>query len=215
MSVRVNLLPKEIEAAGRARTVTRMSALGVLALAVVLGGLSVVQAGDRAQAERDRDDARARVEQAEARVAALAEYRELNNRYLARRELLASAMADEISWARILNDLSLAFPADASLVTLTAQAEAPEPPRPGEIDPGFRVGQIVASGYSLERYAPGVESVLLDFEGAQGFFNSYLQTAAATKLGDAEVTNFNGTIDLDDNAYTGRYAEGLPPEVTQ
>lgn len=215
MSVRVNLLPKEIEAAGRARHVGRLSVLGVVAVVLVLGGVSFVQMGDRAQAEQDRDAAQTRVAQAEARVAALAEYRELQNRYLARRELLSTAMAEEVSWARILNDLSLAFPADASLVTLNAQAESPEPPSAGEIDPGARVGRIVASGYSLERYAPGVESVLLDFEGAQGFFNSYLQTAAANTIGEADVTNFSGTIDLDDNAYTGRYAEGLPPEVTE
>jgi hypothetical protein len=213
MSVRVNLLPRELAAVSRARAVTRLSVLGVALVAVLLGSLTLLQLQQVAEAERERDAAQARVTQAEQRLAALAEYRELKDRYEARKQLLAAAMADEISWARILNDLSLAFPSDSSLTTLTASADA-STPAAGEIDPGSRVGRIVANGYSLDRYAPGVESVLIDFDGARGFFNSYLQTAAATRIGDNQVTNFSGTIDLDDDAYTRRYAEGLPPEVT-
>lgn len=215
MSARVNLLPREIAADTRVRTVARMSTLGVVVVVAVLGGLYLLQLQQVADAEREREDAQQRITQAEQRLAALDEFRVLKERYDARQALLAHAMADEISWARILNDLSLAFPSDASLVTLDAEAQQPDEPADGEVVFGDRVGQISASGYSLERYAPGVESVLMDFDGARGFFNSYLQTATATELGGNEVTNFNGTVDLDADAYTQRYVDGLPPEVAE
>lgn len=215
MSVRVNLLPREAKAVSRGRTVTRLSVLGVLVVVAALSGLYALQWQATAQAEAERDDARGRVAQAQRELTELAEFRELRDRYEAREELLAAAMAGEVAWARILNDLSLAFPSDASLVSLAGSAEDPGEPAEGEIFPGARVGQITATGYSLERYAPGVQSVLIDFEGARGFFNTYLQTATANERGSAEVTDFNGTIDLDEDAYTGRYVDGLPPEVTE
>lgn len=213
MSVKVNLLPRELEEIERGKRVTRLTIVGVLAFVAVLGGVYAFQYSEVRAAEDERDRAAAEVAQLEAELESLAEFRELKDRYDARRELLSVAMAPEISWARILNDFSLAFPSDASMLTLTGQAEEPEEPGPGELDPGARIGQVVTTGYSIERLAPGVETVLVDFDGATGFFNTYLQTAAAADIGETEVTNFNGTIDLDEDAYTHRYDDGLPPEV--
>ena len=215
MSVKVNLLPRELEEIERGKRVTRLTIVGVLAFVVLLGGAYAYQYSEVRAAEADRDEASAEVAQLQTELESLAEFRELKDRYDARKDLLSTAMAPEISWARILNDFSLAFPSDASMLTLTAQAEEPEEPEPGEVDPGFRIGQVVTTGYSIERFAPGVETVLVDFEGATGFFNSYLQTAASADIGDTEVTNFNGTIDLNEDAYTNRYEDGLPPEVEQ
>ncbi len=214
MSVRVNLLPRELEEVVQARRVNRISGLGFALVVVVLSAVSVLQWQQVQQAEEDRDFAQDRVHAAQRELAALEEYRELRDHHAARQELLASAMEREISWARILNDLSLSFPSDASLLSMTADAQEEEAGE-GEIDPGSRVGQINTTGYSLERLAPGIEAVLVDFDGARGFFNSYLQTAASSEISDTEVTNFNGTIDLDEEAYTHRYADGLPPEVAE
>lgn len=215
MSVRVNLLPRELDAVVRARRIARLSALGVVLVAAVLGGLYAMQVAAVNEAERERAEVETRIAQARQELAALGEFRELKDRHDARSELLSVAMAEEISWARILNDLSLAFPSDASLLTLTGAAEEPVELAEGEVDTGPRIGRITTTGYSLEEYAPGVESLLLDFDTARGFFNSYLQTATTAEIGESEVTNFNGTIDLDEDAYTGRYANGLPPEVAQ
>lgn len=213
MSARVNLLPRELEQRSRARRSLRMSVFVVLVALAIMGGLYAYQAGEVRQAEEERDRAADEVARLEAELASLEEFRVLLDRHTARSELLASAMEREISWARVLNDLALAFPGDASLLTLAADAEDPDEPAPGEIATGDRVGQITASGYSVEEYAPGVQTVLIDFEGARGFFNTYLQTAGVTEIGGTEVTNFNGTIDLDDDVYTERYADGLPPEA--
>ena len=214
-TVKVNLLPREHAEETRARRVSRLSytALGVVVLA--LGGVYANEWNNVRVAEQDRDDAEAEVARLEAELAELEEYRQIAEMLEAREATLAAAMSDEIAWARILNDLSLAFPSDASLESLSATATEPPELAEGDLDPGDPVGEVTVTGYSIERYAPGVESVLIDFEGARGFFNSFLQTASAEDRADSEITNFNGTINLDDDALTDRYVDGLPAEVDQ
>ena len=213
MSARVNLLPRELEQRSRARRSIRLSILVVLLALAIMGGLYAYQANEVRQAEDERDRAAEDVARLEAEHGELEEFRELLDRHTTRGELLASAMEREISWARVLNDLALAFPGDASLLSLAVNVEEPTEPVPGEIAAGVRVGQISTSGYSVDELAPGVQTVLIDFEGARGFFNTYLSTAGVADIGETEVTNFDGTIDLDDDVYTERYADGLPPEA--
>lgn len=215
MSARVNLLPPELATKRRARMITRLTFVGVAAWLAVLGSLFVTKTAQVEDARVERDAAQAQVQVLENEVAALDEYRVIAARLDARNALLASSMSDEVSWARILNDLSLAFPADASLTSLTAALTPPVEALAGEITPQAAVGDLAFNGYSVEELAPGVEGVLIDFEKARGFVNTYLTTASQQEKADTEVTDFNGMVRLDETARTGRYAEGLPTEVSQ
>lgn len=220
MSVRVNLLPREIFERARARRVTQSTIGAVVLFVGVLGILYMLKLADVRSAEQARDDARVEVALLQDELAELDEYRVLAEQLETRNTLLASSMETEISFSRVLNDLSLAFPSNASLQTLTMEAtdaegaEATQPPEDGAIDFGEAVAKTTFTGYSVERFAPGVETVLLDFDRTRAFFNAFLTTAAQDELGSTEVTNFNGSVTLDRDAYTGRYRDGLPPEAT-
>lgn len=217
MSVRVNLLPKEIEERAKARRVTSWAIGAVAAYAALLGLLYIAKLGDLNAARSDRDDAQATVATLQAELASLQEFAELDAQFTARNELLSAAMATEISWARVLNDLSLTFPPSSSLLSLTAAAEgagATGADGTAPADPNSdAVGSVTFEGYSVERFAPGVERVLLKFDEVETFYNSYLSAAQETPRGETDVTGFSGTMQLNDEAYTGRYADGLPPEV--
>jgi len=145
----------------------------------------------------------------------------LNDELIARNALLAAAMDTEVSFARTLNDLALSFPATASLRTLQLQLEQAGPAgavapgaEPGAVNLGDAIGTLTFEGYSVERYAPGVESVLLEFGGARSFFNAYLTGAGREEIDETPVVNFSGTVQLDEQAYTQRYENGLPEEPT-
>lgn len=219
--VRVNLLPPEIGQRQRERRAIVVTALVVLGYVAVLGLLYVLKLGAVDAAREERDVAQAEVGQLQGEVARLAPFAELDRRLTARNGLLASAMGSQISWARQLNDLSLAFPASASLLTLdgvmagTAEPAAAATAGGGGVDLGDGVAKLTFSGYSVERYAPGVERVLVKLGDVPSYFNSYLSQAAESERGDTEVTTFDGAVQLDEDAYTGRYADGLPPEVEQ
>lgn len=186
----------------------------------VLGLVYVLKLAEVRSAEQTRDDAQVELVRLEGELAQLSEYRVLADQLEVRNTLLSTSMETEISFARVLNDLSLAFPANASLLTLTMEAagadgsDVSQPPEDGAINFGESVATTTFTGYSVEGVAPGVETVLLDFDRTRAFFNAFLTTAAQDDIGGTEVTNFNGSVTLDRDAYTGRYRNGLPPEAT-
>ncbi len=218
--VKVNLLPPEIAERQRAKRITRLSLALVAVWIFVLGGVYMLKLSDVAAAAEALDKAQAEVVTLESELATLEPFRQLAEQLDTHNTLLASAMEKEISWARVLNDLSLAFPANASLTSLTASvlAEAEGEAATtttvgGAPDFGAEVAELGFTGYSVERYAPGVESVLVDFAQARGFFHSHLAAANEAEIGETEVTDFNGSVELNRRAYTNRYVDGLPQEV--
>jgi hypothetical protein len=212
MSVRVNLLPRELEERKAARRVTRLSALSVVLVVAILGLLYVMKLNELAEAEEAREVVRAEVAQLEARVAELEQYARLADELEARNALLVEAMRDEVSFARVLNDLSLAFPSSSSLVSLNANLQEPTAPA-GAGEPSLV--NLDINGYSVERYAPGVETVLVEFDKVPIFFHSFVSTAGLEEIGDTDVTSFTGSVQLNEGSRTGRYDNGLPEGVPQ
>ena len=217
MSARVNLLPREIEERARARKTTAWTIGAVAAYAALLVLVYVAKLGDLNAARDDRDNAEATVASLEAQLASLQEFADLDRQLTARNNLLSASMATEISWARVMNDLSLTFPPSSSMLQMTGEAAGADetgasgtPPANPNSD---SVATVTFSGYSVERFAPGVERVLIKFDEVDTFFNPYLSEALEVPRGDTEVTTFAGTMQLTDEAYTDRYADGLPPEV--
>lgn len=218
MSASVNLLPPEIEVRRRTRRLAVLTAGGVGIYVAALGLLYALKLGDVRQAEQARDQAGQQVAALQADLAQLQQFQTLNDELIARNSLLAGAMDTEVSFARTLNDLALSFPATASLRTLQLQLQQTGPvgaapaAEPGAVNLGDAIGTLTFEGYSIERYAPGVESVLLELGGVRSFFNSYLSGAGRESIEETPVVNFSGTVQLDAQAYTQRYENGLPEE---
>lgn len=210
----VNLLPPEVALRKAARRTTRLTVAAVLLVVALLGGLYTMRLGEITAAELARDDVQAEVARLQAEVNSLAEYRQLSDSHQARDTLLATTMAEEISFARVLNDLSLGFPAESSLRSLKLTVQRPEAAE-GGISFGDAVAQLSFDGYSTHEYDPGVKSVLIEMDKMHAFFSSFLGAAAQEEIGDTEVIGFQGTVQLDEDAFTRRYADGLPEEVAK
>ncbi len=182
--------------------------------AFVLGGAYLYQHDQVLQAEGARDDAAVQVTTLEGRLAELAPYQDLADRLDARDATLAAAMAEEVSFAATLNDLAEALPDSASLESLSVDLADSGEPGEGDIHFGRSVADLSFSGYSVDRYTPGVEGVLVDLEGVDPMFDVYLSVASEDDPDGAEpTTSFNARSSLDDDARTHRYADGLPVEV--
>ena len=225
----VNLLPADVLIERRQR---RVASIAVGVLIAYLGALGLIyglKVGAVNDARAARDQTEREVALVRAEVESLREYQRLIDTLDNRETLLASAMEGQLSWARILGDLALSFDPDASLLTVVGASTAPEADvaaatgtttptgsavsevEAGGIDVGDPVAQIQFTGYSIEELT-GVQDVLNRFDDADGFFDSYLTTAAEEARGDSEVTNFVGRVWLDNYAYTHRYDDGLPEE---
>lgn len=210
--VRVNLLPPELAQHAQQRRVAVYAGAGAAVWIAVLAGLYGLQATEVAEREQARANEQAQVSVLQAEVAALAPYGELAAAVEHKNSQLSIAMADEISWARVMNEVSLAFPADASLQTFAASVQDVASAEPGQVSVGEPVAAAQFTGYSVDRFAPGVEALLLDMEDVRSFYNLHLNTAADAEVATTPVTNFTGSSLMDEQAHTGRYASGLPAE---
>jgi len=224
-TAQVNLLPSSVLVERQQRRVALYS-LGILAAFLVgLAAVYALQASQVNDARADRDRVEREVVVLRAEVESLAKYQELLDTVDNRETLLTAAMENEVSWARVLGDLALQFDRQASLIGVNAASTEPDAANPqatttpdvdaGVFDLGEPVAQIEFTGYSIDRFAPGVEDVLKKFDDAVGFNGAYLSTAGEEERGTEEVINFVGEVQIDDRAFTHRYDDGLPEESLQ
>lgn len=211
MSVKVNLLPQHIQQDARERRIALGAATGLVIWMLLLALFFVQQMAAASHTGNVRDDEQAELVRLQARANELEPYRELARRFDAGNALLASSMAGQLAWSGLLNDLALVFPANSSLLTMdittpVGSASTGAPQAPG------MVGSVLFTGYSVERYAPGVESVLLGMDDAAVFESLYLSAATRGLIGSTQVTNFTGSARLTDRVFTGRFLMGLPED---
>ena len=226
---RVNLLPPEFARERRHRRVAA-AGFGLLALYVLaLGVVYVLKLDAVSEARAERDATQREVTTLRAEAESLREFQLLATQLETRESLLTAAMTDEISWARVLGDLALTFSRQSSLIQVAAVTVGSDAAvaggaattpvaastEDGEPAPGTPVAQVSFGGYSIERFAPGVEDVLANFRGEELFVKPFLASAVEEERGDEEVTAFEGRVDLSDEVYTHRYDEGLPEESVQ
>lgn len=221
----VNLLPPTYVQEHQRRRV------GVIALAILVGYVAAlgvvysVKRGAVAETRAERDTVEQQVVVLQTEADSLQEYQTLLDTIDTRSALLTSAMEDQLSWARVFGDLALAFDRQSSLIEMTAASAtadaeaiagaAPTVDADAEADATDPVAQVSFTGYSVDRFAPGVSEVLKKFDDTKGFMDTYLSIATDEDRGGSEVTNFEGRVDLDDGAVTHRYDEGLPEETLE
>ncbi|HVM14961.1 MAG TPA: hypothetical protein VM287_11625 [Egibacteraceae bacterium] len=215
MTQTINLLPARYAERIAERRAAAVAGVALVALVVLLGLASVVQPRQLAQAESRREAEQARTAQLLAQRRALAPFRQVVDGIVGRERLLAAAMQTQVSWAQLFTSLSTTFPGGASLTSLTAEStlapfETAPPAKPGDED--RVIGSMTLKGYSVERFAPGVEQILQLLDGVRGLSRPRLQVGTADKIGARPVTTFDAVSLLDAAALTGRYADGLPPE---
>ena len=211
----VNLLPARHMERIAERRLARITAMALLVLLGVVALAGLGHSRKLGKAERRRDVEQAQNTQLEARQRELLPFRQLANGIVGRERLLAAALGTEVSWATVLASLSLTFPTDASLTSLTAESTLPAfgaVPPAGPGSDGSVIGSAALKGYSVEEFTPGVQRTLELLATVKGLSEPRLQVGTAEEIGESPVTTFEGTAFIDGAALTGRYADGLPPE---
>jgi hypothetical protein len=210
MSVRVNLLPQEAAAkqeAARQRGAFMVAGVVLLLLLGLLYWWQLARVGD---ARDERDLAQEELQVLQAREAQLAEFGDLENRVDEANSIIETALADEISYAGVLQDLAAVMPADSALTEFDITAVEAEGPDGGQVRDV--IARIVASGESLEGHAPGLERLLLEMDKIVSFFDVYF-TSSVVDGDDEDVVLFDFEVDVGQEARTGRYEGGVPEEL--
>ena len=215
MTKRFNLLPVAYAERVAERRRVMLTAGALMALVAVLGVDALAQGHHVSQAAKRRNVEQTRNAELQAQRRKLQPYRQLVDGIIGRKRLLTAGMQTHVSWATLLGNLSRTFPADASLTSFKATVTLPAfgtipPSQPGVPPPV--IGSTELKGYSVTRFTPGVDRLLVSLGSVGGLSEPRMQTGAVEKIGTSPVTTFEGNTFVDLTALTGRYAKGLPPE---
>ena len=216
MTRQFNLLPARYAERVAERQLAARTAVGLAVLLALLAIAGFHQSRRLTEAEQRRDAEQARNAELQARRRQLQPFRQLADGIIGRERLLTAGMETQVSWATVLSSLSQLFPADASLTSFTATSTLPAfravpPVKPG--DQGSVIGSSALTGYSVREFTPGVDRMLELLTSVVGLAEPRLEVGTADTIGARSVTTFEGGTFVDAEALTGRYAQGLPPEV--
>jgi Tfp pilus assembly protein PilN len=140
----------------------------------------------------------------ERQVVALQESGNLRDEFNSKADLVRTALASDVDWGIILNDLARLLPPRLWVETFAGASTA-------QVVPGV-VGQVTFSGVGFD--FPDVSAWLraLDSEDFNGITGTWVNTVSQGVIGDSDVVTFSSTAVLTSAATTNR-ADELIPEV--
>lgn len=202
----INLIPQEgkRQAEGRQKLLLWV-ALGLIYV-LLLGVVTVWRQGavDDAEAEVRRE--RQANDQLQAEINALAGAEDLSNEFAASVATLGVALANDVSWGRLLNDLGRLIPDRVWLTSYSGSVNRIDPAAP--VDQG--IGELAFAGVAFER--PDVAQWLrvLDSDAYPGVVGTWATGITQSFIGEAETVNFGSTTSLTDGALSTRFFDRIP-----
>lgn len=214
--INFNLLPKKD--AEKAR-ITRQRNLAVIIVIAVVGGLSalyVAQLGRVALAENRLANEQETLDGLNNEIAALGEFEELRDDHRMSQDVIAATMATEVSLADLIDSVGAATTRNSWYDNWTLVLH-PEADRPLGSDVNT-VGRLTLAGTDVQQTAPGVRSLVDLLNTVEGLTNVFV--TSVTQVGEDTYSNQTGDevdfqieLDLTEERFTGRYANGLPADL--
>lgn len=216
MMRRIELLPAvHLERRRQRRNLGLVAVAGIVLLLAVLGywfilGVQINEArGELAQVQ-------ARNTELQAEIDSLQRYAELENEVQTKRAALATVMAGDVDWPSVLTEVAMVVPGEIWLTNLSASAGQTEGATAvGTETAAVRIndevpfGRIQFTGRSLSM--PGVARWLMRLQTVGEFDAAWLNSATESEAAEGvELTDFDSTLELGDEAASGRFQEGLP-----
>lgn len=198
----INLLPPEAHVKEQARArVARLALLAVAYLAVLVALTLIWQArvtdaeqAAAAQQQRNRD--------LEAEVIEFQSVEGLVAEYDGNVSLMQTALVDDLSWGRILNDLGRILPDSVWLESFRGTVESdPTTPHVGSV-------QVTGVGFDFPDVSAWLRS--LDSDRFPAATATWVTSVSEGQIGEADVVNFISQTSLTDAARSDRMATRIP-----
>ncbi len=199
----INLLPPE----AAQRATARRKTAGFVALGVVYLALLALAAlwwqGKATDAEDDLDAQVAANTRIEAEIASLSDVRALRSTYENSVERLGNALANDVAWGRLLNDLARIIPDRLWVTSMTGTVQEDE-------ENPFLLGQVSVTGVAFDY--PDASSWLrvLDAEEWPALGGGWVSSTSRSTIGESPVVNFTSVASLLDAARSSRVEERTP-----
>ena len=202
----VNLLPPELRQRQTVRRRTGMVLAAGAAVLALIGGFYYLQTMNLSHAKDDLSAQESINSGIQAQVSELTKYADLQSQLAAKKALVASLYANEVSWSSALIDVSRIIPANSYLSNLTAAltsttSSAGTVPSTATGGTTALVGNMSFTGVALE--ADTVASWLTRLEQVKGWANPWANTLQESGP-FTRIYSFDSGIDLTTDAETPR-----------
>lgn len=199
MSTRVNLLPKESADRQTATRQRAMAGAGVAVVVLALGAAWFWKDGQVDDARTTLAEEQAATQALQAEIAELNEYAEIQLALADADETVARVFGGEVGVAGLLQDLATVMPPGTELNEMTFGVT----PESGLVT----LGELVLTGRTSDRHAPGLERLLLELDKVAAFQSPYFGSAA---VDNDEAVAFDVSVQVGVEALTRRYDGGIP-----
>jgi Tfp pilus assembly protein PilN len=199
----INLLPPEAAQKATARRKTAgFIALGIVYLAL-LALVALWWQGKASDAQDDLDAQLASNSRIEAEIASLSDVRTLRSTYEDGVERLGTALATDVAWGRLLNDLARIIPDRLWVTSMTGTVDVNE-------ENPFLLGQVAVTGVAFDY--PDASSWLrvLDAEEWPALGGGWVTSTSRAFIGESSVVNFTSVASLLDASRSNRVEERTP-----
>jgi Tfp pilus assembly protein PilN len=203
----INLIPQEGKRQGEGRQrLMLLVALGLIYV-VLLGLVTVWRQGAVEDAEAQARQQQQANQALQAEISALAGAEDLSKQFDSAVATLGLALANDVSWGRLVNDLGRLIP---DRVWVTSYSGSITPPDPTAADPSSTIGELAFSGVAFA--PPDVAAWLrvLDSDRYPGLVGTWATGIIQSSIGDVETVTFGSTTSLTAEALSGRFLDRLP-----
>ena len=198
----INLIPREGKRASEARNrLVLWIGLGVLYV-LLLGAVTVWRSGAVDDAQDELDAQLLTNQQLEAEVRSLSSAENVRNDFEASQALLIQALANDVSWGRLVNDLGRLIPDRVWISSYTGNS--------GPAATGASIGELSFAGTAFA--PPDVAAWLrvLDSDRFPGVLGTWVSNITANEISDVPVVAFGSTTSLTPDALSERGFDRIP-----
>ncbi len=203
----INLLPPEISEKSKARRRVFSAILGVVGFIAILVMATFWLRGQATQVEDDLAAQQQENQRIQAEIGQLDGARQLRNDYQAGVTHLQSALANDIAWGRLLNDLGRIINPNAWLSSFAAQSTPPT-----DVDFTFGSMSVAGTAFWFEDASSWLRVLDSSYWPAVG--GGWVSSANVAEIEGIPVVNFSSGAVLTSAALSTRMID-LIPEVPE
>ena len=199
----INLLPPEaFQRLSARRTRARFIVVGLLYMVMLLL-LTLLWQGRVSSAENVVTIQQVQNETLQTQVSSLIDSQRLDDDYNADRRLIEEALAVDMSWGRLLNDLARLIPDRVWLESFSGAVS-----EGGDVEEALGTVTVAGIGFTYPDVSAWLRSLDSDrFPGVEG---TWVQTVSESLIGVADVVNFASTTSLTEAAFSNRVIDRVP-----
>jgi len=203
----INLVPQDGKRQGDGRQMLLLLVAAGLIYVLLLGVVTVWRQGSVDDAEAEVQEQVQINDNLQLEINSLAGAEDASNQFAGSVATLSLAMANDVSWGRLVNDLGRLIPDRVWVTSYSGTVNRPNPSAPDAV---VGLGELAFSGVAFDNPDVAAWLRVLDSDRFPGVVGTWATGLTQSAIGEAETVNFGSTTNLTTEALSARLLERIP-----